>query len=336
MALGDPVDEPGSLTTSDATGRDDRYNVLKEEITQLREQLDTVGSERDRMAFVLDSIPDYVAYVDADLVYRLCNRKYETESGRPRDAFVGKHVVEFIGEHGMARIHAHVERVLQGEAVTYEDRLDYRYLAQQDVEVHYQPHRSNDNVVVGFSVYVHNITAQRRAEELLRRQAQHDPLTDLPNRVLFNERLVQAIARADRAKTRLAVLFLDLDGFKQVNDVLGHEVGDQVLRDVARYLEQSIRRNDTLARLGGDEFVLLVEDLQCLEQLTHLADKVVDSVTNLRTPVMQSVGIGASVGIAIYPDHGKDPKELLVRADEAMYEAKRTGKGRHCLWRTES
>ena len=126
-------------------------------------------------------------------------------------------------------------------------------------------------------------------------------------------------------------MFIDLDGFKQVNDVLGHEVGDQVLRDVARNLLQILRSNNTLARIGGDEFVLLVEDLQGLEQVTILADKMVEAISNLLSHALQNVRIGASVGIALYPEHGSDSRELLVRADEAMYEAKRRGKGNHFL-----
>jgi len=308
-----------------------RETTLEEETELLRGRLTALQAERDVLAFILDSIPDHVSYVNADLTYQVCNQKYEIETGRTREAFLGKHVVEFTGEQGFSRIQPHVERVLKGELVTYEDRIDYRYLAQQDVQVQYTPHQSKEGAVKGFSVYVRNITAQRRAEEMLRQQAQHDPLTALPNRILFNERLEQAIGRANRIRSQFAVMFIDLDGFKQVNDVLGHEAGDQVLRDVARNLSQTLRRNDTLARIGGDEFVLLVEDLQSLEQATSLADKVVESVSNLRTPALRNVEIGASIGIALYPDHGSDTRALLVRADEAMYEAKREGKGSYFL-----
>ena len=289
-------------------------------------------AEHDRMAFILDSIPDFISYVDSELSYQMCNQKYEIEKDITRDAFLGKHVVEFMGEQGFAKIQRHVERVLKGELVTYDDRMDYKYLAQQDVQVQYAPQQSKDGTVIGFSVYVRNITAQRRAEEMLRRQAQHDPLTDLPNRILFNERLEQAIARAERMESQFAVLFIDLDGFKQVNDVLGHEVGDRVLQDVARVMLQILRRSDTLARIGGDEFVLLAEDFQSLEQVKSLADKMVASVSNLVTPALRNIRIGASVGIALFPDHGSDARTLLVRADEAMYEAKLHGKCRYFIF----
>ena len=314
------------------TRRSAREILLQKEVEQLRKQLVDLQAENELMAFILDSIPDYVSYVDADLTYQLCNRKYEIEKGMTREKFLGKHVIEFVGKQGFARIQPHVDRVLKGELVTYDDHIDYKYLAEQDVQVQYAPQQSEDGAVIGFSVYVRNITAQHRAEEMLRRQAQHDPLTDLPNRILFNARLEQAIGRADRISGQLAVLFIDLDGFKQVNDAFGHEAGDQVLKDVANKLIENVRRSDTLARIGGDEFVLLIEDFQSLEQVRSLADKVVESISSLHTPVLQKVRISASIGISLYPDHGIDSRTLLVRADEAMYEAKRQGKHRYFLY----
>lgn len=312
------------------TRRSAREILLQKEIEQLRQQLLDLQTENDLKAFILDSIPDYVSYVDANLIYRLCNRKYETEKGMTREKFLGKHVVEFVGKQGLTSIQPYVDRVLKGELVTYEDHIDYKYLADQDVQVQYAPQQSEDGEVIGFSVYVRNITAQHRAEEMLRRQAQHDPLTDLPNRILFNARLVQAIGRANRIGGKLAVFFIDLDGFKQVNDAFGHEIGDQVLRDVASKLTESVKRSDTLARIGGDEFVLLIEGFQGLEQVRSVANKIVESISSLHTSALQKVRISASIGISLYPDHGNDSRTLLVRADEAMYEAKRRGK--HCYF----
>lgn len=303
-----------------------RARDLEAENRRLRERLAALEAERDRLDFILDSIPEYVAYVDANLVYRFCNRIYETETGRPRADFIGKHVVEFMSEQGLAQIRPHLDQVLRGEAVTYQSRVDYRFLAQQDVEVRYTPRRARTGEVIGFSVYVRNITKQRRAEETLRRQAQHDPLTDLPNRMLFDKHLAQAIGRAKRSSGRLALLFIDLDGFKQVNDRRGHEVGDQVLREVAETLRRILRRDDTLARFGGDEFVLLAENIEDAAQAEKLADKVIDRVGRLESPALGDLRIGASVGIAFYPDHAGDAREILARADAAMYIAKRRGK----------
>lgn len=303
-----------------------RETLLEEEIIDLRKQLKTLAAERDVLAFTLDTIPEYVSYVDANLLYQVCNHKYEIETGRTCEEFVGKHVIEFIGENAFSNIQPYVERVLKGELVTYEDQIVYKHLGQQDVEVQYAPHFSKEGIVIGFSVYVNNITAQRRAEEYLRRQAQHDPLTDLPNRLLFNERLEQAVSRAKRTKKRVALLFIDLDGFKTVNDKFGHDVGDQVLLDVACCLKQNLRCNDTLARFGGDEFMLLIDDIDTLDHVKILAEKLVTSISEISTPTPDILKIGASIGIALYPDHSSDIKELFTQSDEAMYKVKNQGK----------
>ena len=266
----------------------EREAKMTGQIDDLQQQLMVLEAERDVLAFILDSIPEFVSYVNADLTYRVCNRKYEIETDISRREILGKHVTEFIGNEAFVRIQQYVQRVLNGESVTYEDRINYKYLKDQDVEVQYIPHYSKEGDIIGFAAYVHNITKQRRAEEVLRHQAQHCPLTGLPNRILLNEYLEKTIGGASRRKSRVGLLFIDLDEFKQVNDVLGHDVGDQVLRDVTDNLIKIVRCNDTLARFGGDEFVLVVDDIQSQDQLISLAEKIVASISNLHTPALQS------------------------------------------------
>ena len=310
----------------------DRESQLQGQIIDLQQQLTALKTERDVMSFMLDSIPEFVSYINVDLTYRFCNRKYELETDILCSELLGKHVTEFIGNEAFVRIQQYLQRVLDGESVTYEDRIHYKHLKEQDVEVQYVPHHSKDGDIIGFFAYVHNITKQRRAEEVLRRQAWHCPLTDLPNRILLKDCLESAIGGAIRKKSRVGLLFTDLDGFKRVNDMRGHDVGDQVLRDVAENLIKIIRCNDTLSRFGGDEFVLLVDDIQSEDQLVKLAEKIVTSISNLQTLALHEVKIGASIGIACYPDHCSNAQELLLRADEAMYEAKRRGKSGYFLY----
>ncbi|MET0026463.1 MAG: diguanylate cyclase [Candidatus Thiodiazotropha sp.] len=308
-----------------------RIQELEEEVAELQTQLQSSESQRSLLTFVLDSIPDYVAYVDQGLYYRFCNQVYADESGQSLDTFIGKHVIQYIGQNGMEKIQPYVKGVLSGHTISYNDRIDYRFKQQQDVEVFYKPDMASDQSVKGFSVYVRNVTAQRRGEEMLRRQALYDPLTKIPNRVLFNKRLEQAISRATRNSGRLAILFIDLDGFKQVNDEMGHEVGDQVLHDVAQTFVKHLRGDDTLARIGGDEFVLLVEDVQGDDAVFKLADKLIGAVTVLKTPALDEVRIGCSIGISTFPDHAKNGSDLLTRADKGMYEAKRRGKNQYFI-----
>jgi len=154
--------------------------------------------------------------------------------------------------------------------------------------------------------------------------ALHDELTGLPNRRLFADRLTSSIERADRMRSRLALLILDLNGFKAINDTLGHQAGDQVLREVAGHLRRSVRASDTLARLGGDEFIIVATDLGVDQPLNHLVDSVRNAMDR---PVMvegQSMMVSASLGMAVYPDDADDSIKLLRLADQRMYALKQS------------
>jgi len=176
-------------------------------------------------------------------------------------------------------------------------------------------------------VFVFNdVTERWHHEERTRKLALYDALTDLPNRTLLLERLGQLIASTAREERKIAVLFLDLDGFKAVNDTQGHEVGDEVLRVVARRLERLVRKTDSVARLGGDEFVILLDNPANLEEVQRIAGLVVTSVNEPILSGSAKAEIGASIGIALHPVDGRTPTQLLKAADVAMYEAKAAGK----------
>lgn len=177
--------------------------------------------------------------------------------------------------------------------------------------------------------FLTDVTDRKALEEELQHQAFHDPLTGLPNRALFADRLGQALARADRRRESLAVLFLDLDEFKTINDAIGHEAGDELLVAVARILRTSVRPMDTAARLGGDEFAILLEDLTDADAADYAADRILAA---LETPIViagREIVIGASIGIASPTKKQESVAELMRNADGAMYSAKRHGKGRH-------
>jgi diguanylate cyclase (GGDEF)-like protein len=156
--------------------------------------------------------------------------------------------------------------------------------------------------------------------------ALHDALTGLPNRRLLIDRLSLSIAHARRNKTAMAVMYLDLDGFKQVNDSFGHDAGDMLLRAVATRLASAVRQEDTVARLGGDEFVIALWELDHPGSVINLVSKVIQAVSQPYCIEDRAVRITVSVGIGIYPDHGKDIETLLKSADKALYQAKRGGK----------
>lgn len=167
----------------------------------------------------------------------------------------------------------------------------------------------------------------RRKARLLKYQALHDGLTDLPNRTLFNERLEQAVLGSARQVMPFAVLMMDLDGFKEVNDNLGHHIGDLLLQRFAGRLRHLLRGSDTVARLGGDEFAVLITDVVDARRAALLAQKVVDSLKQTSLLREHKLHIGVSIGISLFPDHGHTSELLLRCADTAMYVAKRGGGG---------
>jgi len=177
-----------------------------------------------------------------------------------------------------------------------------------------------------------DVIERKRIEDRIEHLAYHDPLTQLPNRVLLTDRLQQAMAQTRRDQKHLAVCYLDLDGFKAINDIHGHRQGDLVLIEVARRLKSCVRAADTVARLGGDEFVLLLGDLADVEECEHTLDRV---ITALKTPfdiAGQSPLLSASLGVTLYPDDDSDPDALIRHADQAMYNAKQAGGNRYQLF----
>ena len=172
-----------------------------------------------------------------------------------------------------------------------------------------------------------DITQQKRAEQELRYLANFDTLTNLPNRTLLSERLSRAIVRARREGSRIAVLFLDLDRFKDINDSLGHAAGDRILRSAATRLQQTVGEHHTVARLGGDEFTVVLEDLESPDEADRTAREIIMAFeAPLAIDERQEVAISPSIGISLYPDHGQVPTELLKQADTAMYQAKAAGR----------
>lgn len=176
-----------------------------------------------------------------------------------------------------------------------------------------------------------DISERKAIEDRIQHMAQHDALTDLPNRALFSDRLQLALANANRRQERLSLAFLDLDHFKPINDHYGHAVGDQLLKQVARRLQDSVRTSDTVGRIGGDEFVILMPELQDISDAHGLAEKIRKALDQPFFVDGHQLNISCSLGIAIYPEHGKDEISLAKSADSAMYRAKESGRNSVCM-----
>ena len=174
-----------------------------------------------------------------------------------------------------------------------------------------------------------DITQRKQAEEIIRYQAVYDQLTGLPNRLLFNERLSAALKQAKNNKTMIAVMFLDLDRFKKINDTLGHAAGDRLLESFAARISDSLRSTDTVARWGGDEFTVLLPEINCLEDALKTAQRILDNLKPAFHLEEQPLHVSSSIGIALYPDDGEDAETLVKNADAALYRAKERGRNNY-------
>lgn len=181
----------------------------------------------------------------------------------------------------------------------------------------------------------HDVTDVWHKDEHVRHLAFHDPLTELPNRSLLTERLERQVFMAERERRGLAVMFLDLDRFKLVNDTLGHEIGDELLKAVAQKLQALVRQTDTVARMGGDEFVIMLDNPANRDEVAHIANRIVATINNPMEFLGKSAQVGTSIGIAMYPSDGQAPADLIRNADTAMYRAKNAGKNTYRFFDSE-
>lgn len=182
---------------------------------------------------------------------------------------------------------------------------------------------NNKNILQYISTKISNVIERKQSEVKLRHLAGHDELTNLPNRSLFNDRFSVALNRAHRDNEQLALLYLDLDGFKQINDNYGHEIGDQLLREVAQRLTQCVRKSDTIGRRGGDEFTALLTNIQGIDSIDIIIKKIHDSINQPFNVKGHPLRLSISIGSAIYPDNGDNIEQLIQYADSCMYAIKR-------------
>jgi diguanylate cyclase (GGDEF)-like protein/PAS domain S-box-containing protein len=208
--------------------------------------------------------------------------------------------------------------------------------ARKWIEIYKAPILDDNDEVLGTVGFARDITERKSAETRMQALAHHDQLTKLPNRTLLSDRATRAIADAKRSKSMLAVLFLDLDKFKPVNDEFGHNIGDLLLKAVAvRLLQCAERESDTVARVGGDEFVVLLSHIQEKQDAITVAEKILQAIRQPFSVQNHHLSIGTSIGIAIYPEHADNLDTLLKHADSAMYQAKNNGKNCYQFYEKE-
>ena len=299
---------------------------------QVANQTRQIKASEQRLNTILDSVEAYIYIKDPQLNYQYANRKVCELFGRPCDEVIGRGDQDFFDAPTVANLHDNDRRVLLGERVECEEinrSLDgHEERTFLSVKL---PLRHPDGSIYALCGISTDISEHKRNLDQIHQLAFYDTLTGLPNRRLLIDRLQHALAQRARSKKEGALLFIDLDNFKDLNDTLGHDMGDRLLQQVAQRLLEHVREQDTLARLGGDEFVLMLEDLSldrdtAIQQLDSVTHKILQTLAAPYTLQTRSYSSTASIGIALFSDGHNTVDELLKRADLAMYEAKSSGR----------
>lgn len=318
------------------------YEVLQGQVTALREHIRSIsagfteelGLVSKLTTRIFEYCPEGVMITDENNVIVNINNSFTRVTGYTRAEALGKTPTMLqSGRHGKS-FYDNIWKTLSTEGHWSGEIWDRRkngeiYLEWLSISAVKDTHGKTRHYVGVFSDITHN----RENEERLHNLAYYDPLTSLPNRTLFHDRLQQMVARADRSKSLAAVMFLDLDRFKMINDTLGHKAGDTLLVETASRLTGCVRKSDVVARLGGDEFTIILHEVEDMDCIAQLADKIIDVVSLPYMLEGQEVVVTTSIGISVYPYSGTTADALTKGADIAMYEAKSRGRNNYQFFR---
>jgi diguanylate cyclase (GGDEF)-like protein/PAS domain S-box-containing protein len=304
---------------------DGRTVVVLSDITERRRAEQALKESEEKFRTLFEDSKDAIYITDRRGNMVDCNQAFLELFGYSRENLSSLSAKDtYVSEEELEAFKVAIKE--RGSVRDHEIRLQKKTGDIMDCLLTVTAKREVDGRIVGYQGIVRDVTAFRQAEETIKHLAYHDALTGLPNRVLFNDRLIMAMARARRSNKGVAVMILDLDKFKNVNDVLGHRIGDLLLQGVAERLNQSLRKSDTVARMGGDEFLVVVPEVIRDEDSTAVARKIVESFQYPFVLDEHTLSVTTSVGIAMFPDDGTDIDTLVKNADIALYRAKGAGR----------
>ncbi|HJW11456.1 MAG TPA: diguanylate cyclase [Albitalea sp.] len=330
------VDEQGrrhyvrtsGLPVFDAAGAFQGYRGIARDVTAEVEAANVLKQNEARFRALAESSADWIWEQDANLCMSYVSKEAYSKARYAAGSVIGKkrwelpNAVPLSGSWDEHR--ACLEARLPFRDFEYKRVRDD--VTENYISISGSPVFGDDGSFLGYRGVGRDITDQKNTEERIRHLASHDSLTGLANRAMFGELLSLALQQAKRYERRFAVLFIDLDGFKLVNDTLGHEAGDALLQEVARRLTQAVRSSDIVSRLGGDEFIVLMQEVPDTHSVAIVARKLIAELYRPATIQGQPAQVGASIGIALYPGDGQDEQTLLKNADAAMYRAKELGR----------
>lgn len=296
----------------------EHYSILKDMETRL-------------FGAILVASPDPISVLDLDGSFTYANRATANLFALEPDAIIGRSMLD-LGFPFAPELQRNLKRVII-EKSTYRGELVHAFVQGQDTRFEYliAPVLDEQRKTEAAVCILRDVTERAIAEEKIWHNAHHDLLTGLPNRRLFMDRLEQEIKQAKRSSLSFSVLFMDLDGFKEVNDLLGHDAGDRLLCDVAERLTDCVREADTVARLGGDEFTVLLTGAQQHKDVARVAQTIIEILAMPFRIDRRTVEISVSIGLSRYPQDASTPRALLQAADKAMYKAKRKSGSKRAL-----
>ncbi|MDP1977175.1 diguanylate cyclase domain-containing protein [Undibacterium sp.] len=301
------------------------YYSMVIDITARKEAELKLAASESLLRTIADNIPAFVSLIDTENRYQFINRPYETWFDLPLPQIRCQPVSSLLSGTMLQEHQTHYKLAMAGEKTEFETEIS---IAGQTGYYHatYVPQYDESGKVVGVNTLINDISDAKAVEKQLLALARFDTLTGLPNRNQINERMEQASARSQRNGRLMAVMFLDVDKFKRINDSLGHHAGDLVLQEFANRLRHCIRQTDLAGRLAGDEFVIVLEGLNMHSEADMVADKIVQAMTTPFNIETNSLMVTASIGVAISSEKNAGANELLKKADEALYMAKNAGR----------
>ncbi|MET0349362.1 MAG: diguanylate cyclase [Rhizobacter sp.] len=323
------------LDSQDELGRVARqFDAMTATLHERRAQLLAEMARREaierRLTDITNTIPALVGYFHADERLEFANGPAIRLFGLDEARLDGYTMRTALGD-ALYALHApYLPRLADGQKILIEDRIDIKGHTMH-FQAHLVPDIGDDGGLKGFYAMTFDVTALKLAEERMSQLARVDTLTELPNRRQFEERLADAMARSRRSRRPIALMYLDIDHFKGINDSLGHQGGDVVLQEFARRLRASVRTTDTVARLAGDEFVVVLEGLNVGQEAEGVAQKIIDAMTPPVVVNGTSLDVTTSIGIVVSTADEPDATALTARADDALYRAKRAGRNRFAV-----
>ena len=317
---------------------EDAYVIFDTDITQEIE----LEQQHKKQAKILEHIHDSVISTDRDGKIVTWNNGSNILLGYDTSEIIGHHILEIFHPNQESSLEGIFQTLDKNSKLTIEGFMKTKEGKSIICDISLSVLKDDTGAIDGYVGYIQDISKQKETQKLLaeqtrklRHQAHHDTLTNLPNRTLFQDRLSQNIINSKRNSEKFALLFIDLDQFKKINDTLGHHVGDEVLIETGSRLQSVLREEDTLSRLGGDEFTVIIKNIHSIQDASTVAQKIIDTLQDSIIVASHKLHVTSSIGISIYPDDATTENNLIKYADVAMYKAKDEGRNNYQFYSPE-